>query len=418
VVRNPRDLLWLYERYGPISAFGMGPFRFVYLLGPEANEFILSSGHDQFEWRETFKGLIPVDGDTALVVSDGADHARRRRLVQPAFGIRRTNDYLPIIAEEATAAVDRIAGLGEADIFPVMKSTVRRIAIRTLFGDALGARSDYFGQQFEVGVAYANLPPYRQHTYDLPFTRYRRTIRAMRALDDVIYEEIHRRRADPGDDADLLTALIASADGGDGLSDEEIRDQVVSLVAAGFETTSAFATWTVFAILRHPEVLERVRDELGAAPPGPITHEALGRMPFLDATLDESLRLHGPAPISARYAPHGFTFAGYRVPPRTRVLFSPSVAHRLPEHWDEPRAFRPDRWLDGERPPGHVFAPFGGGYRRCIGFAMATLEVKALVVELFRRLDLELITTDPKPTGLASMYPRDGLRVRVAPVGS
>jgi cytochrome P450 len=412
-MRNPRDLLWMYERYGPITGFGVGPMRFVYLLGPEANEFILVSGHDRFEWREALKGLIPVDGDTALVVSDGADHARRRRLVQPAFGIRRTNGYLPIITEEATASVDRIAQVAELDLFPEMKSTVRRIAIRTLFGDSLGARSDFFGQQFEVGVDYANLPPYRQHTRDLPFTRYRRTLRAMRALDGVIYDEIHRRRTSPGDEADLLTALLAASDDGDGLSDEEIRDQVVSLIAAGFETTSAFATWTVFALLRHPAVLERVRAEVGAAGPGPVTHEALAQMPYLDDVLDESLRLHGPAPISARYAPDGFTFAGYRVRPKTRVLFSPFVTHRLPQHWDDPLAFRPERWQEGERPPGHVFAPFGGGYRRCIGFAMAPLEVKVIVVELVRRLDLELLTTDPKPAGLASMYPKDGLRVRV-----
>jgi cytochrome P450 len=155
-----------------------------------------------------------------------------------------------------------------------------------------------------------------------------------------------------------------------------------------------------------------VRAEVDAIGPGPISHEALGGMPYLDATLDESLRLHGPAPISARYAPDGFTFAGHTVRPRSRVIFSPFVTHRLPEHWDEPLAFRPERWLDRTRPPGHVFAPFGGGYRRCIGFAMATLEVKVLMVELLRRLDLELLTTDPKPTGLASMYPKDGLRVR------
>jgi cytochrome P450 len=415
VTRNPRDLLWMYERYGPIVGMGNGPFRFVYLLGPEANEFILSSGHDQFEWREAFKGLIPVDGDTALVVSDGEDHARRRRLVQPAFGIRQVNGYLPIIADEATRSVDRIEAAGEIDLHAEMKDTVRSIAIRTLFGDALGERSAFFGEQFEVGVDYANLPPYLQFTWDLPFTRYRRTLRAMRALDDVVYAEIRRRRSDPGDEADLLSALLESAEDGDGLTDEEIRDQVVSLIAAGFETTSAFATWTVFAIQRHPEVLARVRAEIEVAGDGPITHEALSAMPYLDAVLDESLRLHGPAPISARYAPDGFTFLGHRVRPKSRVLYSPFVTHRLPEHWDEPLAFRPERWLGGERPPAHVFTPFGGGYRRCIGFAMATLEVKVLMVELFRRLEIELLTTDPKPTGLASMYPKHGLRVRATP---
>jgi cytochrome P450 len=414
LARNPHDLLWLYERYGPVSALGYGPLRFVYLLGPDANELILASGHEQFEWREAFKGLIPVDGDTALVVTDGPDHARRRRLVQPAFGIRRIEGYLPVIADEAASCIGRIAAGEEVDLHEEMKTTVRRIAIRTLFGDALGARSEHFGEQLQVAIDFANLPPYRQLHRDLPFTRYRRAKRATQALDEVIYAEIDRRRTSPGDEADLLTALLAAADEADGLSDVEIRDQVVSLIAAGYETTSAHATWTIYALLRHPEVLAKVRAELAALGDGPITHDGLASLRYLDATLDESLRLYGPAPISARYARNGFTFAGHTVRPKSLVVYSTYVTHRLPEFWDDPMAFRPERWLDGARPPAHVFAPFGGGYRRCIGFAMATLEVKVLMAELFRSVDLTLITQEPRPAGLASMYPKDGLRARAA----
>lgn len=413
VLRNPHDLMWLYERYGPVSSFGVGPFRYVYLLGAEANELILSSGHEHFEWREAFKSLIPVDGDTALVVTDGPEHQRRRRLVQPAFGIRRIEGYLPIIAEEASACVERIEGRA-LDLHEAMKATIRRIAIRTLFGDALGERADDFGEQLQLAIDFANKPPYQVIHRDWPFTAFRRAMRATRRLDTVIFDEIRRRRTEPGDEADLLTALLAAAEADDRLTDLEIRDQVVSLIAAGYETTSAHATWTIFAIHRHPEVLARVRAEVDAIGGGPITHDALGRLPYLDATLDESLRLHGPAPISARYAPRGFSFAGHTIPPRSRIVWSPSVSHRLPEHWDDPEAFRPERWRTGERPPAHVFVPFGGGYRRCIGFALATLEVKVLVVELLRRLELTLGAEELVPAGLAAMYPKDGLPVTTA----
>lgn len=414
LIRNPYDLMWLYERYGPVSSFGMRPFRYTYLLGAEANEFLLTTNHQSFEWREAFKALIPVDGDTALVVSDGPDHARRRKLVQPAFAIRRIESYLRVIADEATRCAARIRAQAELDIHEEMKDTIRRIAIRTLFGDTLGDRSDEFGRQLQVAIDFANLPPYRQLHRDLPFSAYRKAKRATQALDAIVFDEIARRRAHPDNEDDLLTSLITSADEGGKLSDVEIRDQVVSLIAAGYETTAAHATWTIYVLLSHPEVLANVRAELDVLGDGPITHEALAGMRYLDATLNESLRLYGPAPISARYAPDGFEFAGHRVPPRSLIVYSGYLSHRLPEYWDDPMTFEPKRWFDAEPPPAHVFVPFGGGYRRCIGFAMATLEVKVLTVELFRSLSLDLPRQDIQPTGFATMYPKHGIRVRVA----
>jgi cytochrome P450 len=413
LIADPYDLMWLYESYGPVSSFGTGPFKYVYLLGPEANEFLLSSSHQSFEWREAFKSLIPVDGDTALVVSDGPDHARRRKLVQPAFGLRRIEGYLPVIADESKKCAARIRARPELDIHEEMKSTVRRIAIRTLFGDALGARAEEFGRQLQVAIDFANLPPYRQFHRDLPFSAYRRAKRATRALDSVVYEEIARRRAEPGDEADLLTSLINAADDAGALTDLEIRDQVVSLIAAGYETTAAHATWTVYAILSHPEVSANVQAELAALGDGPITHEALAAMTYLDATLNESLRLYGPAPISARYAPNRFDFAGHTVPPKSMIVYSGYLTHRLPEYWDDPMTFEPKRWLHTEPPPPHVFIPFGGGYRRCIGFAMATLEVKVLIAELFRTVTMSLPTQNVRRAGFATMYPKDGIKVHV-----
>jgi cytochrome P450 len=389
----------VYERFGPITEIGHGPVRFVFLLGVEANEFILSSHHELFEWREAFKSLIPVNGSTSLVVSDGAAHARRRKLVQPAFALRRIEGYRAIIEEEAAMSVDRTVAAGEVDLFAELKTTVRRIAIRTLFGDALGAEAERFGEQLGIAIGYANLPILLQYQRDWPGLPFRRALRATRALDEVIYAEIARRRAaaSPGDD--LLASLITAADERDALSDEEIRDQVVGLIAGGYETTSALAAWAVLEILRQPEAIDPIR---------------AGDDAYLDGVVNETLRLSTPGPISIRWAPNGFSFAGYDVRPKTRVIWSPSVTQRLPEHWRDPLRFDPTRWLDGSTDglPPHVFVPFGGGYRRCIGFAMATLEVKVLITELFRRADVALLDDDVEPAGLASMYPKDGVRVR------
>lgn len=392
IFRNPYDLTWLLDRYGPVSAVGYGPTRFVYLLGADANEFLLSSGHEHFRWREAFEMLIPVDGDTALVVTDGPEHARRRRLVQPAFALRRIESYRPIIDEEATAFVDRALTMRELDVHAEIKRCVRRIVIRTLFGDALGDRSEHFGNRMQVAIDFANLLPFLQ--------RGRRRLTAMAAtaeLDEVIYAELARRRTDPGAaGGDLLASLLETE-----LTDVEIRDQVVSLIAAGYDTTTAFGSWTTYEIARRPEVAERVRadDDAGT---------------YLDAVLNESLRLSGPGPISTRYVPNGVDFAGHHIPAGTKVIWSPAVSHRDPAHWDEPLRFDPDRWLDGRTAdvPAHVFVPFGGGYRRCIGFALATLEVKTIMTELFRRADVTVLDDEVKPTGLAAMYPKDGIRIR------
>jgi cytochrome P450 len=314
--------------------------------------------------------------------------------VQPAFALRRIESYGPIIEQEAATFVDRLvtAPGGEADVHAEAKRAVRRIAIRTLFGDALGEWAEDFGEALQVAIDFAQLPPFLQFRH-----RFRRAMRATSALDEVIYAEIGRRRAADAPGDDLLGSLTTAADERGALTDQEIRDQVVSLIAAGYETTAAHVAWTVLSILRHPEVRDRLDD--GA---------------YLGAVLNETLRLSGPGPISSRYAPDGFTFAGYDVPAKTRVIWSSSVSHRLPEFWREPTRFDPERWLDGSTDdvPPHVFAPFGGGYRRCIGFAMATLEVEVLVAELFRRADVALLDDDVKPAGLASMYPKDGVRVR------
>jgi cytochrome P450 len=129
----------------------------------------------------------------------------------------------------------------------------------------------------------------------------------------------------------------------------------------------------------------------------------------------ESLRLFGPGPISARYVPDGVTFAGHTVPAGSTVVWSSALTQRLPEHWEDPDRFEPQRWLEGPAPAPAVFAPFGGGYRRCIGFAMANLEVKVILATLLRRAELELRSRRVRPAGFASMYPKGGLRVSASP---
>jgi cytochrome P450 len=418
----------LYRRYGPVCEVGRpGPFRYVLLFGAEANELLLSGNPGNFLWRDATAPLIPVDGDTALVVSDGDDHRRRRRLVQPAFARKRIEGYLPITVDEVTATVDRWRPGDVVDVHGELRASVRRIVIRALFGDRLQARADELGDHLQVALDYVNRPPVLRFDHDLPGTAYRRAMAARRRADEIVFAEIAERRARPDGGGDVLTALLDAQNGehgehGEGFTDQEVRDQVISLIAAGYDTASAGVAWAVHALYSRPDVLDAARAEVAeVAGDDPLTADHLAGMPYLGAVVSESLRLWPPGPISGRRAIDDFELAGHRVPGGSLVLYSPYLTHRLPELWPEPERFLPERWIPGSpahrEPVPYSYLPFGGGYRRCIGFALATMETAAMLAELVRRVDLRPHARQLEPTGLVTMAPRGGVVCTVASPG-
>lgn len=453
-----RDLyggvLDLYGRYGPVVEFGVGPLRYVYLFGREANEHILATDPDGFLWRDGFRVLVPVVGDTALVVTDGDDHARRRRLVQPAFGRRHIEGHVSLMQQEIDRIIDGWAAGTVVDAHADLRRAVRRIVILALFGERLRARADELGRLLQGALDFVNLPAHHQLVHlDRPFTRYGRAMRARRRADEIIYAEITQRRhvratAGPGggggDVLDLLlnagtAASAATVDPGcsapqderrdtegtggyGGLSDTELRDQVVSLVAAGYDTTSAAVGWAVHELVTRPDVWHRVATEVAdGIGDGPITPDVLPRLAYLDGVVREVLRLHAAA-LVARRSVRDFEIGGRKIPAGRMVLYSPYVTHRLPELWQQPSAFRPERWLPDApgyvEPPPFASVPFGGGYRRCIGFGLAKFEIKIAVVRLIQRTALEPLNRHITATGVAANAPAGGVPVRVTQVRS
>ena len=422
VVRSPFAALEdLHQRHGPIVAFGHGPFAYLCLFGPAAHQLVMADRTDAFRWAEAFEPLIAVNGPTALVVSDGDEHRRRRRLAQPAFGLKRIEGYLPIVLDEVGRVIDSWAPGTTTDVIADLRHAVRRIVVRALFGDGLRDRADEVGAHLEVAIAYVNRSPVTRFDHDWPGLPYRRAMRARRAVDDIVYAEIEARRAAPTDADDVLSALVAAQeDGEQPLTDDEVRDQVISLIAAGYDTTTAGVAWTIHATFSRPDVRDRARAEIEAvAGDRPLTVELLGSMPYLAGVVSESLRLWPPAAFGGRYAVEDVPFAGHVIPAGTTVLFSQYVTHRDPELWPDPLRFDPERWVEGSptfRPPEpYAYIPFGGGYRRCIGFALATMEIKAILAELLRRVDLTVLDAEPTPTGVATMSPAGGVRATVPP---
>jgi cytochrome P450 len=209
--------------------------------------------------------------------------------------------------------------------------------------------------------------------------------------------------------------LDARDEHGGQLTDDEVADQIRSLIAAGYDTTSGTLGWAVWALLAHPDETAKLRAELDAVVGGrPLRAEDVSELKALDRFVSEVLRLWGAAVVGARYAATSFEYLGHEVPAGSRVLYSPYVTQRLPELWPDPLAFTPDRWLDDDVAPPYSYVPFGGGPRRCIGFAFALLEIKAALVTVLARTELSLARGHRmRPTGVAAMYPRGGVPVQV-----
>jgi cytochrome P450 len=400
----------LFRRHGPVVRLGRGATSVWMLFGPAANELILSERPDSFTWHEAMAILEPVDGPTALVLTDGEDHRRRRRIVQPAFATRRIDAAVPVAVAEVDAAIDGCAPGATVDLHELFRRTMRRIVVRVLFGDSLADRADALGAALGPAMAYIDRIPQLQFR-GAPGSG--RAKRARRAADSLVDAEIARRR-DTGDlGGDVLGMLLATD-----LTEPELRDQVVSLIAAGYDTTSAAAAWTVLALLRTPGEWHRVRGDVeqrlgteGRAPDA----EDLRAMPYVGAAVNEALRLWPPGSLSGRRCHEGFTFAGHEVPPESNVLFSPYVTQRMPEVWgDDAADYRPGRWSAGDPPP-FGFIPFGGPYRRCLGFALALTELQVAVVRLAQRTSLRLV--DPGRVvlgrGISALVPEGGVPVVV-----
>jgi cytochrome P450 len=407
-----------HERHGPLVDLGFGASRMVLAFGPEANEHILSTHADAFEWGEAMQALVAVDGPTALVVSDGADHKRRRRLVQPAFSIKRVDAHLGLVVTEVDRALAAWRPGTQLDAADSMMEAIRRIVVRALFGEALGAEADRFGELLEPGLDYVQKLPQQRFEHDLRINAYARVQRRNREADALVVAEVARRRAAgpiTEDDApDTLTALLAGVEG-EALSDAELLDQVRSLMAAGFHTTWGAASWLVLELGRNPEVLASLRAEVDDVLDGrPPTIDDLRSLPLCLGAVQEVLRMWPPGPAAPRLSVAPTTLHGMEIPAGRMVLYSAYVTGRMPELWPDPERFDPTRWAPGAPEPApYAFVPFGGGSRRCIGFALATLELQVIAVRLAQTVEWTNRRAAVRPTGIATLSPKGGVPIEV-----
>lgn len=412
-------LLALYRRRGAVTNSGIGRHGYIYLLGPEANKFVFANA-DAFSWRETFENLALVDGPTALIVSDGDDHRRRRSVVAPGLRHRQIQDYVQTMVSTVDTVIDGWRPGQRLDIYRHCRSAVRRSTAESLFGPRIAMHSDFLGEQLQPLLDLTHqLPQVVALQRRLNLRGWRRATAARSRLHDFIDTQIACARAAPRPDDHMLTMLInGRGDEGYALSNNEIRDEIVSLITAGYETTSGALAWAIYTLLALPGAWDSAAEEvarvLGDRPPAAAD---LNGLTYLNGVVHETLRLYSPGVISARRVMRDLRLDGHRIRAGRLLIFSAYVTHRLPEIWPDPTEFRPARWDPGapdyRKPAPHEFIPFSGGLHRCIGAAMATTEMTVMLARLVARTRLRLPAQRIRAANLAALAPKPGLTVDV-----
>jgi cytochrome P450 len=412
-------LLAAYRRRGPVLNAGIGRHGQVYLLGPEANKFVFANA-DAFSWRETFENLAPVDGPTALIVSDGEDHRRRRSVVAPGLRHSQIRDYVPAMVSNVDAMIDAWQTGQRLDIYQEFRSAVRRSTAESLFGSRMAAHAEFLGEQLQPLLQLTHRPPQvmrLQRRFNSP--GWRRAMDARRRIDDLMDAEIADARARPRPDDHMLTMLLnGGSEEGRTLGDNEIRDQIVSMITAGYETTSAALAWAAYTLLTLPGAWDAAAAEvertLGGRSPGA---QDLPSLTYLNGVVHETLRLYSPGVISARRVMRDVQFDGRRIRAGRMIVFSAYVTHREAEIWPAPNEFRPQRWdpaaPEYRKPAPHEFIPFSGGLHRCIGAVMAITEMTVMLARLVARTELRLPAQRIRAANFAALRPKPGLAVEV-----
>jgi cytochrome P450 len=375
----------LRRTYGDYVRIPTVPGYDIYLLAdPAAVEHVLVKNYKNYRKAEFIIEPVRLLLGNGLFSSEGEFWLRQRRLAQPAF----LRGAIVRLAGPMTTAVDSLTRAWEAapdgrtvDMASEMMRLVLEIASTTLFGADVAA-----GAQ-AIAAAERDIFAIVAHKMNNPVTaplwvptRLNRAYRAAKSLlDNVILSVIESRRRGGPAANDLLDLLLAARDeeSGAGMSDRQLRDEALTLLFAGHDTTASALSWTWYLLARHPQVQEALHDEAAAHLAGRTpTAEDLPHLPLATAVFEEGLRLYPPAPGLARRAVEADEIQGRPVPAKAILMPSQWVIHRHPAYWDEPDEFRPERFLAGRAPerPKFAYFPFGGGPRACIGNTFALVE--------------------------------------------
>jgi cytochrome P450 len=398
------------RRYGDVvflsTAFDPG---FVLVFDPDVVREVFQAPPDRLRAGEANSPLGPLLGQRSVLLLDGAEHLRQRRLLLPPFHGKRLAAHEQVMRDAADAQIDAWPRGEPFALLPSMQALTLEVIMTAIFGVEDAGRRDELKRRIRAAIEPLRMTRPLLIAFALALGRFNDrsatdTFQARRrALDEAIYDEIDRRRraGDLGERDDVMSMLLQARDeDGEPMTDEEIRDELVTLLVAGHETTATGLAWTFDLVLHTPRVLERLT--AGDDPD------------YLDAVVKEALRVRPVVPGIGRVVRGGpFELAGYILPPGTEINPSIAMIHRRPDRYPSPTDFRPERFLGEDAPDTYTWVPFGGGTRRCLGASFALQEMRIVVARVLERARL-------RPAGRrmakvrrqgVTLAPADGVRV-------
>lgn len=424
VVRRPLALFEdLARRYGDVAGIRIASQPVVLVSDPDRIRDVLVTHGRLFHKGRGLERAKMLLGE-GLLTSEDELHLRQRRLAQPAFHRTRIAAYAETMSAYAARRAERWHDGERLDVAREMAAYTLAVVGKTLFDADIEREAHEIGDALGAAIEAFNLSvlPFGELLEKLPLPVTLRFRRGRERLDATIYRLIAERRASGEDRGDLLSMLLMAQDSegdGGGMSDRQLRDEAMTLLLAGHETTANLLAWTWYLLSRHPEVEAALHAEVDAVPAEQLGADDLARLPFTRAVLSESMRLYPPAWIIGRRALEPYRIDGHELPARTIVLTSQWVVHRDPRWWPDADRFEPARWmpggsaLDPSRPKFSYF-PFGAGTRVCIGEPFAWLEGTLALATIARRWRLRLVPGTPVvPQPIVTLRVRGGLPMTV-----
>jgi cytochrome P450 len=420
---NPLDFLTrLATEYGEVAKFRFGPFQNVYLVSdPEMIKQVLVTKQKHFVKSQDFDALKPILGE-GLLTSEKDFHMRQRRLIQPAFKRSHILNYGQAMIDITADYIDTWQDGEDRIITHDMMSITLGIISKTMFNMDFKEGYDVLWEAIEtaMGTAVKRMRTLLQLPLWVPTKSNREYRNAIQALDEVIYGIIEKRRADPDKHEDMLGILMDARDDDDGLgmTDREVRDELMTIFLAGHETTANAISWTLYLLSQHPEVenklFEEINNVIGNRPPTPGDFM---KLTYTQDIIWESMRLFPPAFVTGREVEEQVEINGYQFKKGDVILVSQYVMHRKPEYFHDPQSFKPERFENNfvKTIPAYAYFPFGGGPRVCIGNHFALMEAVLVLVTIAQRYKLRLAPDhhEVKPYPSITLRPKRGLRMIV-----
>ncbi|HET9142742.1 cytochrome P450 [Actinophytocola sp.] len=417
--RDPLELIsTLFRDYGDrVTVPSVGGHLVFLLSNPDDVAHVLVANQANYVKAPTYRPLKELLGD-GLLTNEGESWARQRRLVQPMFARRHVLGFAPAMSGAATRLLDGWAALPDGTVVDAaaeMSELTLDVVGRTLFGADLTGEADGMGPALTTVLA-AYMKVVRSPLFWLVpnFEKWRtpnrrRSERAEAHLRAVVDRIIAARRAQPGPDRPDMLDMLLAAD----MTEDQVRDELMTFMLAGHETTANALAWTLYLLSTHPQARDRLAAEVDDVLAGraPVAEDA-DKLEWTAAVVSESMRLFPPAWIIERQPTADDTVAGMRIPAGSIVITSPYLVHRNPAHWPNPEGFDPARFLPDAAAGRHryAFLPFGGGRRQCVGGGFAMLEATLLLAAITQRFRLDLVPgARPVPQPTVTLRPGGGI---------